>query len=234
MRGATQKLGSYARRSGISIHAPHAGCDRSRRLKHDPPFHFNPRTPCGVRRGSQDRHRHAGHFNPRTPCGVRHGKDVSEIKYDEFQSTHPMRGATWSFHRQSSSCAFQSTHPMRGATVQAHRRLLARGISIHAPHAGCDDRLRAFVLAPDGISIHAPHAGCDLRGQLVGGRGIHFNPRTPCGVRPIATSAIKTNRTFQSTHPMRGATDRMARDGRSRCISIHAPHAGCDRRVCGL
>ena len=78
----------------ISIHAPHAGCDKpdhNDRQRHDD---FNPRTPCGVRPaigGMKTRFinisihaPHAGcddvqfgvqwaegYFNPRTPCGVR-------------------------------------------------------------------------------------------------------------------------------------------------------------------
>ena len=124
------------------------------------------------------------------------------------------------------------------------------------------------------ISIHAPHAGCDGRRLTVSFFEWYFNPRTPCGVRraqqraknqsdhisihaphagcdyfilTIAPSAF----TFQSTHPMRGATRfLLARACSSRyfnprtpcgvrlndrqrenidvLISIHAPHAGCD------
>ena len=57
----------------ISIHAPRAGCDR---------------TPCGVRRKGDD-------FNPRTPCGVRPINSPVGYVQQGFQSTHPVRGATW-------------------------------------------------------------------------------------------------------------------------------------------
>ena len=58
-----------------------------------------------------------------------------------------------------------------------------------------------------GISIHAPRAGCDF----------------------AFGHAIAQQPTFQSTHPVRGAT-RSAWTERSRWrnISIHAPRAGCD------
>ena len=56
----------------ISIHAPLAGCDGSRRGLGEEVSHFNPRTPCGVRR---------------ITAIARHGKTL-------FQSTHPLRGAT--------------------------------------------------------------------------------------------------------------------------------------------
>ena len=57
------------------------------------------------------------------------------------------------------------------------------------------------------ISIHAPLAGCDS--TLVENRleaAGDFNPRTPCGVRRTGVSSAYRDTTFQSTHPLRGAT----------------------------
>ena len=86
----------------------------SRRLSLD----FNPRTPCGVRLGRQEERGQADKdFNPRTPCGVRlfaclifhsdfyisihaprvgcDGRpSISYMGQDQFQSTHPVWGAT--------------------------------------------------------------------------------------------------------------------------------------------
>ena len=140
VRGATgHVLGFQQIVHGISIHAPRAGCDGA----------------GGVIPGKQ------GNFNPRTPCGVRPSRCISFCGWVEFQSTHPVRGAT--------SCVsillsifflFQSTHPVRGATVYALGQWGITGISIHAPRAGCDDNAGP---------------GSDLTSN--------FNPRTPCGVR---------------------------------------------------
>ena len=78
------------------------------------------------------------------------------------------------------------------------------------------------------ISIHAPLAGCDSCGLTQKQIGEHFNPRTPCGVRPGAwTSWVMPSR-FQSTHPLRGATRWQAAQRMGVSISIHAPLAGCD------
>ena len=127
---------------------------------------------------------------------------------------------------------FQSTHPLRGATRFAPAMLAVQRISIHAPLAGCDPSGRCAA-RHSAISIHAPLAGCDKRGPDLGGVdaiSIHaplagcdyrkpsdlsvkryFNPRTPCGVRPsIWISAWRTS-TFQSTHPLRGATVNLLR-----------------------
>ena len=79
-----------------------------------------------------------------------------------------------------------------------------------------------------------------------------FNPRAPCGARHGAYAFIEpilkfqstrpmrgaTNRpaasiattVFQSTRPMRGATLRLAFQIQKFYISIHAPHAGRDAR----
>ena len=56
--------------------------------------------------------------------------------------------------------AFQSTRPMRGATLSPPEADLDAVISIHAPHAGRDNKQNPKTNRYD-ISIHAPHAGRD-------------------------------------------------------------------------
>ena len=56
----------------ISIHAPRVGCDYGAKNKTKNMTHFNPRTPCGVRRCLLAYSlKPVLYFNPRTPCGVR-------------------------------------------------------------------------------------------------------------------------------------------------------------------
>ena len=147
-------------------------------------------------------------FNPRTPCGVRQHFLVC---------FHPERGI--SIHAPHAGCdnhgpasrmrfsTFQSTHPMRGATIK----------TIISGHSTV-------------ISIHAPHAGCDADTDAPKIKAINFNPRTPCGVRRRPAPISTARPTFQSTHPMRGATENHGRDQAVQAISIHAPHAGCDSK----
>ena len=72
---------------------------------------------------------------------------------------------------------------MRGATDDVWAPDITVGISIHAPHAGCDRPDEHHDRRRQPISIHAPHAGCDqIQRHTVSG-GVDFNPRTPCGVR---------------------------------------------------
>ena len=147
--------------------------------------HFNPRTPCGVRpqrllflRSFKDRN-----FNPRTPCGVRRSDGLRRRFQGHFNPRTPCGVRRVDTIFEHLARIFQSTHPMRGATQP----------SPHSCH-------HAF------ISIHAPHAGCDPLWGMPTGRRSNFNPRTPCGVRPAAVMARSRTFSFQSTHPMRGAT----------------------------
>ena len=148
--------------------------------------------------------------------------------------------------------AFQSTHPLRGATGSPKKDGVFLFISIHAPLAGCDRLYYTAFCAPchfnprtpcgvrlikyidsdrsDGISIHAPLAGCDFLSSKLMFANEHFNPRTPCGVRLISGVAPVSPVTFQSTHPLRGATVQLGVQRAERRISIHAPLAGCDCR----
>ncbi len=151
---------------------------------------FNPRTPCGVRRpGHMDglsRERISIHaprvgcdllgssdlcwwmnFNPRTPCGVR-----------------PIPASA-----SSAASQFQSTHPVWGATV--HECALAPGwvISIHAPRVGCDNGFSGSSTRRIKFQSTHPVWGATVFLQHNQSGPHNFNPRTPCGVRPCSRSA---------------------------------------------
>ena len=151
------------------------------------------------------------------------------------------------------SLQFQSTHPVRGATGSARRRQVRSGISIHAPRAGCDNAWRYITRRQTDFNPRTP-CGVRLRRCLQSTqtatfqsthpvRGAtwslscstndptYFNPRTPCGVRQRNDRQSDYDRTFQSTHPVRGATQSRHLKRGSADISIHAPRAGCDRQA---
>ena len=88
---------------------------------------------------------------------------------------------------------------------------VCRRISIHAPHAGCDHR-RGRAAEACGISIHAPHAGFDCTHKCRSALSFYFNPRTPCGVRPLQAKSVVPSAT----------------------ISIHAPRAGAATALLSL
>ena len=124
---------------------------------------------------------------------------------EKFQSTRPMRGATEDIMLGNVRDEFQSTRPMRGATMPAWAISLCRAVSIHAPHAGRDN---------------APVERSRAR--------LSFNPRAPCGARQMERTITFLSEMFQSTRPMRGATQCGRYESIHYEVSIHAPHAGRD------
>ena len=163
VRGATHRNVEFLCQRLISIHAPRAGCDVLI-LR------------CSARRW--------GHFNPRTPCGVRPTAAGTITINAQFQSTHPVRGATALICSPPSS--MYDFNPRTPCGVRPSR-------------LSCPRRSRR-------ISIHAPRAGCDCQLRTAAARQLHFNPRTPCGVRRFCTAERHNEKRFQSTHPVRGAT----------------------------
>ena len=58
------------------------------------------------------------------------------------------------------------------------------------------------------ISIHAPREGGDIRLGVSRVNTNYFNPRPPRGGRQLANLVGAVSRTFQSTPPARGATEK--------------------------
>ena len=151
---------------------------------------------------------------------------------------------------QRADIGFQSTHPVRGATTSANAISAGSQISIHAPRAGCDLTTLILQLSPEfqsthpvrgatgthelfgeatDISIHAPRAGCDPGFSASPAPCTHFNPRTPCGVRPHRTHPLSPRADISIHAPRAGCDEYYNYDGfKSAYISIHAPRAGCD------
>ena len=146
-----------------------------------------------------------GNFNPRTPCGVRLYTHLSHERENIISIHAPLAGCD---HDHA---------PIPAAS---------RSISIHAPLAGCD-RLQRLLCADIRISIHAPLAGCDSAPPRRPTRTAYFNPRTPCGVRQKWISVKERMPSFQSTHPLRGATP-----GRGRAVRL--PGYFNPRTPCGV
>ena len=153
----------YLVKGKISIHAPRVGCDPPGQDGPAEERNFNPRTPCGVRPQNQWLYIYPKEISihaPRVGCDWLAGSAAAGNL--EFQSTHPVWGATGKTDRaELRRLIFQSTHPVWGATI--------KGTSM-------EPRMM--------ISIHAPRVGCDTRGSMAKAIAMNFNPRTPCGVRP--------------------------------------------------
>ena len=160
LRGATRAAGRGAALDRISIHAPLAGRDRYKEPTGYLGADFNPRAPCGARLPVLSGTFRQINFNPRAPCGARRPCCATTRGYRVFQSTRPLRGATFTY-----------------ATLK-----LLSGISIHAPLAGRD------VFSSHDVPLTVdfnPRAPCGARrhSQSRTGTAPNFNPRAPCGAR---------------------------------------------------
>ena len=184
MRGATSYPGPLPRLRGISIHAPRAGRDLT--PENTPVYSKN--------------------FNPRAPCGARHYYHTAIISDKQFQSTRPVRGATWRWiSSRPTTCYFNPRAPCGARPVHTYLAPYIPAISIHAPRAGRDIS-RRFPGLRFWISIHAPRAGRDCLQSLhrvTDVISIHA-PRAGRDVPPAARRLYLFE--FQSTRPVRGAT----------------------------
>ena len=150
------------------------------------------------------------------------------VKAVQFQSTHPVRGATW-----PGSCkgAVQSYfNPRTPCGVRQLRYKTQTLQSYFNPRTPCGVRpIGGGVVALSvAISIHAPRAGCDAPGSLSHFLAPDFNPRTPCGVRRHCDAVRRAAQYFNPRTPCGVRRCRTKPVAAPETISIHAPRAGCD------
>ena len=99
---------------------------------------------------------------------------------------------------------FQSTHPVRGATQRPDVPPEKRLISIHAPREGCD-RMNACCTSTKLFQSTHPVRGATGWASPTNKRIWNFNPRTPGGVRQDAS--INALRLTISIHAPREGCD---------------------------
>ena len=122
-----------------------------------------------------------------------------------FQSTRPLRGATFAVRDVVDPVEISIHAPLAGRDLCSRARSPLSFISIHAPLAGRD---RPGSSSSCGRHNFNPRAPCGARpvAKLTTARTIHFNPRAPCGARRYIFWALSSSMPFQSTRPLRGAT----------------------------
>ena len=185
---------------------------------------------------------------PREGCDAT--DDTTNTLIVQFQSTHPVRGATtswaltWlrtviSIHAPREGCdlyysyvdkwfhVFQSTHPVRGAT-----RSSSVNPSWHLFQSTHPVRGATCTVEPQYKFSFLFQSTHPVRGAtscaIPSGMESDSNPRTPRGVRLARDAKTGELSIFQSTHPARGATCGGSSRYVEHVISIHAPREGCD------
>ena len=205
--GATLHPRVLHRLPQISIHAPRVGRDFLRIRQKKGRRHFNPRAPCGARRGAyrrrifrllisihaprvgRDRYPASRaptgrHFNPRAPCGARRTV-IAMAKYIKRISIHAPRVGR---DRRKAAVSYRPCHfnPRAPCGARPSLRAITKTISQFQstrPVWGATPACHGKPVGAD-ISIHAPRVGRDA------------------ACRPARTISW----TFQSTRPVWGAT----------------------------
>ena len=126
---------------------------------------------------------------------------------------------------------FQSACPLRGTTVNRDEPQRNHGISIRVPLAGA--RQGPSPVHPDAgsISIRVPLAGHDPQRTGTPSWGRDFNPRAPCGARPISAPPPPRRSYFNPRAPCGARHDGGGKVGLAATISIRVPLAGHDCRA---
>ena len=82
-------------------------------------------------------------FNPRSPYGERHSYRTSFFWTAYFNPRSPYGERPMYRSRSEKSALFQSTLPLRGATYRVYSAYCDSAISIHAPLTGSDGMARS-------------------------------------------------------------------------------------------
>ena len=198
---------AYGGTAHISTHVPRAGDDG---LLYVPGLHcknFNPRPPCGRRPTEK---RQSGSIVWISTHVPRAGDDRTRrrcswwpLKYFNPRPPCGRRPSAPPHSRRPD--AFQPTSPVRETT--AHQDAIDRdgAISTHVPRAGDDFETAARQTSPG-----------------------NFNPRPPCGRRPVGRTKCRRVRLFQPTSPVRETT--ISRLSPVRLSSYFNPRPPCGRR----
>ena len=212
--------------------------------------YFNPRSPCGERPSCTGSEVGRRAFQSTLPVWGATPERYANRSGKGFQSTLPVWGATRRPGRKQRKAAI-SIHAPRVGSDSAWSSQTAR-FSDFNPRSPCGERLffggknmyksifqstlpvwgatqtGTFSPCHAQISIHAPRVGSDVEQRAQGCLCNDFNPRSPCGERPIRGYGHTVPRIFQSTLPVWGATQDPRCAAGQLGISIHAPRVGSD------
>ena len=191
---------------------------------------FNPRAPCGARLPVEPVKEVKAYFNPRAPCGARPALQ-SWLPSNHAISIHAPRAGRDSDHQTDNKTMLRiSIHAPRAGRDPGYDFLTVIGFNFN-PRAPCGARLPIYPQSPHyrDFNPRAPCGARPLRQRQRPGR-VYFNPRAPCGARPPYLGVGFIIKKFQSTRPVRGATEFQRPWHFLDAISIHAPRAGRDSK----
>ena len=172
---------------GISIHAPRVGCDGGRGALESGLVGFQSTHPVwGATGPTASGIPLPQNFNPRTPCGVRLHCVKSGLLLSRISIHAPRVGCDRGGYRLPGICTdFNPRTPCGVRLLEVIGRTERTNISIHAPRVGCDLPVSGTYKNEHRFQSTHPVWGATVADRHVFGRADDFNPRTPCGVRPL-------------------------------------------------
>ena len=234
--GARPQVRRPARsRRCISTHAPLAGRDAPVMARYEAAAKFQPTRPL---RGATEKALdvlEAIVISTHAPLAGRdHASTVKLFSAPRFQPTRPLRGATEDITLTIPPYTFQPTRPLRGATMIVSVAPAGIRFQPTRPLRGATGYIKPLARCFC-ISTHAPLAGRDRCGRRHTDRRGDFNPRAPCGARPVRRGRTPPRQYFNPRAPCGARPVGVVGVHRSVSISTHAPLAGRDqlRELCG-
>ena len=146
-------------------------------------LNFNPRVLCGTRRVGYMRLVSYLYFNPRVLCGTRPAKQNQQLYL--LISIHASYAGRDIDSDKPYSCylEFQSTRPMRDATFSPISIICNHQISIHASYAGRDLLFPQILAISSLFQSTRPMRDATKPVLIIQWISTNFNPRVLCGTR---------------------------------------------------
>ena len=243
--GATTMPDALSHSAHVSIHAPRVGRDAICPSNLHALQSFNPRAPCGARRGSRRTERSRQRFQSTRPVwgatnwssyqftrkGVsihapRVGRDSiyrhASPRSKRFNPRAPCGARQRTITETDGTLKFQSTRPVWGATIYSAATKRDQAFQSTRPVWGATVGHVGIVSGRD-VSIHAPRVGRDQQGGCQHGYVFSFNPRAPCGARPCLASSLYTSCSFNPRAPCGARHPEVGREGQDPRFNPRAP-----------
>ena len=189
----------------VSIHAPRVGCDRALSSPSSGSWSFNSRTPCGVRRTTQQQ----------------------PPKHSEFQFTHPVWGATVGALPQRQLSEVSIHAPRVGCDGRRYGQpQQARCFNSRTP---CGVRPPSATRPSADICFNS-RTPCGVRqaDPLPRGRTNRFQFTHPVWGATVVLHGEKQREAVSIHAPRVGCDYGIYKLATAESVSIHAPRVGCD------
>ncbi len=174
------------------------------------------------------RHGQRGNFNPHSPCGERPGLFNNILGTVLFQSTLPMRGATFVFAALPRPDFDFNPHSPCGERLRERFRPVKAQKDFN-PHSPCGERRKIETVAAKHIIFQStlPMRGATGRSVCENGKHHDFNPHSPCGERLLFLLSLSCGNNFNPHSP---CGERPPRSPCRPSRSDFNPHSPCGER----